>query len=109
MKRLLLAAALAFICGNAQAQRESNVSGSKLLGFCTAKVPVNCDAYISGVADAIAAEGQAHAIACIPVAVTGTQLRDVLIKFLHDHPEKLQLKAGLLTTRAFAEAFACHR
>jgi hypothetical protein len=109
MKRLALAFGLAAICGTAHAQRESNVNGAKLLGFCTAKVPVNCDAYLSGVADAIAAEGQAHAAACIPIAVTGTQLREVLIKYLHDHPEQLQLKAGLLTTRAFAEAFACHR
>jgi hypothetical protein len=60
MKRLALAFVLAAICGTAHAQRESNVNGTKLLGFCTAKVPVNCDAYISGVADAIAAEGQAH-------------------------------------------------
>jgi hypothetical protein len=96
------------IPATAYAQRESRVDGGKLLGFCTAKATTNCDAYLSGVADAIAALGPQHAPACIPIAVTGKQLREVVVKFLHDHPQDLQEKAGTVTLHAYALAFACH-
>ena len=101
--------ASAFLATGALAQRESNVNGSKLLGFCTSSATANCDAYLSGVADAIAAGGPSHAEACIPTAVTGKQLREVVVKYLHDHPQDLQLKAGTLTLHAYAGAFACRK
>lgn len=100
---------LILTAGAAQAQRESKVDGNKLLGLCTGGAKTNCDAYLSGVADAIAAQGPDHAAACIPVAVTGTQLREVVVLYLHSHPQDLQLKAGALTTRAYASAFACKK
>lgn len=113
MRASLWIAACLSVCGGmmlapaAWAQRESNVNGSKLLSLCTAATPANCDAYLSGAADAMAAA--ANTAACIPVAVTGRQLRDVVLKYLHDHPRDLQLKAGTLTTRAYAGAFACRK
>jgi hypothetical protein len=107
MIRLTLCVLVLGYAGAAAAQRVSTVDGNKLLGYCTAKATVACDAYISGVADAIAAQGPGKAPACIPTAVTGTQLRDVTIKYLKAHPESRQLKAGALTIRALSQAFPC--
>ena len=107
MIRIVFATAALLAASPAMAQRVSTIDGNKLLGFCTSKTPDGCDAYISGVADTIAAEGKAKAPACIPPAVTGTQLRDVVIKFIKSHPETRQLKAGVLTIRALSAAFPC--
>jgi hypothetical protein len=107
MMRLVLAMAMIGWAGAASAQRVSTVDGNKLLGFCTAKATVGCDAYISGVADAIAAAGPGKAMACIPSAVTGAQLRGVVVKYLKNHPETRELKAGELTIKALGQAFPC--
>jgi hypothetical protein len=107
MIRFVLCAAVLSYAGAAAAQRFSPVDGNKLLGFCTSKSPVGCDAYISGVADAIAAGGPGKAPACIPDGVTGVQLRDVMVKYLKAHPESRQQKAGTLTVRALGQAFPC--
>ena len=95
--------------GTAHAQRESRVTGAKLLSLCSASNAANCDAYLSGVADAVAAQGPQHAPFCIPDAVTGKQLREVAVKYLHDHPQELELKAGTVATHAFSAAFACKK
>lgn len=107
MKQLVLCLALCGWAGAASAQRFSPVDGNKLLAMCVSKATIECDAYLSGVGDAIAAAGPGKALACIPKSVTGGQLRDVTIKFLKSHPEKRQLKAGVLVTRGFSEAFPC--
>ncbi len=107
MTRLVLCLALCGWAGAASAQRVSTVDGNKLLGFCTSKATVGCDAYISGVADAIAAAGPGKAAACIPSSVTGAQLRSVMVKYLKNHPESRELKAGELTIKALGQAFPC--
>jgi hypothetical protein len=107
MSRLVLCVAVLGWAGAASAQRISAVDGNKLLGFCSSKATAACDAYLSGVGDAIAAEGPGKAPACIPAAVTGTQLRDVTVKYLRAHPESRELKAGALTIKVFSAAFPC--
>ncbi len=106
MKFGLAILAAVLISGAAQAQRISKVNGSKLLSFCSAGRTVDCDAYLSGVADAYAEQGKTAGI-CIPQAVTGVQMRLVVTKYLHDHPQELELPAGQVATHAFAGAFAC--
>jgi hypothetical protein len=91
----------------ARAQRVSKVDGNRLLAMCTVKAPGECDAYLSGIADAIEAQGRAKAEACIPTPVTGTQLRDVAVKYIRGNPQSRQMKAGALTIKAFAAAFPC--
>lgn len=91
----------------AQAQRVSKVDGNRLLAMCSTKAPGECDAYLSGVADTIEAQGRAKAEACIPTTVTGTQLRDVVVKYLRGNPQSRQIKAGALTIKAFSAAFPC--
>lgn len=91
------------------AQRQSKVDGNKLLSLCTGPKNEQCDIYLSGVADAEGAAGKEKAVACIPEAVTGTQLREVVVKYLKAHPEDRQMKAGHLALKAYAEAFACSK
>ena len=100
-------AALALPSTGAYAQRVSKVNGTKLMSLCSAGRATDCDAYLSGVADAIGAGGRDHAAACIPDAVTGVQLREVVKKFLRDHPQDAEKPAGVLVTQAFAAAFPC--
>ncbi len=109
MKKIALVLACVAIAGVAHAQRESRVTGAKLLSLCTASAAANCDAYLSGVADGVAAQGPEHAPFCIPDAVTGKQLREVAVKYMHDHPQDLELKAGTVVTHAYTAAFACKK
>jgi hypothetical protein len=108
MMRFALIGLMVLGAGAAQAQRVSKVDGNRLLAMCTVKSPGECDAYLSGVSDTIEAGGRAKAAACIPTAVTGTQLRDVVIKYIHGNPQLRELKAGALTLKAYAAAFPCH-
>jgi hypothetical protein len=108
MTRFVAVSFLALLAGGtAHAQRVSNVKGTTLMKACTGSSFAQCDAYVDGFSDAISAGGKDHALACIPIAATGTELRDVLVKFLKDHPEDQHLKASTLASRAFAKAYPC--
>jgi hypothetical protein len=109
--RILVAALLLCAAHTAQAQRLSKVNGARLLKLCSATGPVTeqCDIYLSGVADAMGMQPAPSRLACIPNSVTGVQLREVAQKYMHDHPEKLELAAGDLATHAFAAAYACKK
>jgi hypothetical protein len=109
MKFFGLALAALLVAGAAEAQRVSNVKGTTLLTACTSKSVTACDAYVDGFGDAISAGGKDHALACIPVAATGTELRDVMIKYLKNHPEDQHLKAATIASRAFMKAYPCSR
>ena len=76
--RLLVLCLLAATVTTAQAQRVSKVGAKTLMTACSGgKQAELCDAYLDGFTDAIRANGQASALACIPQSVTGTELRDV--------------------------------
>jgi hypothetical protein len=110
MTRFVAASLLVLLAaGAAHAQRVSNVKGTTLMKACTGPSALQCDAYVDGFADAISAAGKDHALACIPIAATGTELRDVLVKFLKDHPEDQHLQASALAKRAFAKAYPCSK
>ncbi len=104
----------------AHAQRFSKVDGNRLLQMCETRAPaplrpgltappgrLQCEAYISGIADAIAAAGPGRAAACIPLAVTTPQLVAVVLKDLRARPEATERPAGALATEALARAFPC--
>ncbi len=107
MMRLVLVCSVVFGAGAAQAQRVSRVDGNHLLMQCMSAAKGECDAYLSGVADTITLQGRARAEACIPTAVTGTQLREVVTKYISSNPQSRQQKAADLTVKAFAAAFPC--
>ena len=119
MKQSAVPAILLAALTAAHAQRVSKVDGNRLLGLCTARTAAplrpglaaapstrrECDAYVSGVADAIA-EQQPRA-ACIPANVTTAQLVEVTLKSLRDNPAIAQLPAGRLVVQSLAKAFPC--
>ena len=107
MMRFALAGCLMLGASAAHAQRVSKVDGNRLMAMCSTRPAGECDAYLSGIADAIEAEGRAKASACIPTAVTGTQLREVVLKYMRDNPQTRQAHAGALTIKAFSAAFPC--
>jgi Ssp1 endopeptidase immunity protein Rap1a len=45
---------------------------------------------------------------CIPNEVSMAQMARILVKWLHDHPERLHERTSILTLDAFHDAFACH-
>jgi len=91
----------------AQAQRVSTINGNRLIMLCHTADLTGCDAYLAGFADAMAEE-PAPQRACIPRAVTTQQLRAVVLKLLHDMPEKRDLPAAEIVVHAYGRAFACH-
>jgi hypothetical protein len=110
MTRLaILAAACLLAAGAAHAQRVSNVKGTTLMKACTGASTTACDAYVDGFGDAIEAGGKANALACIPKSATGTELRDVLVHYLKNHPEDQHVDAVTITTKAFAKAYPCSK
>jgi hypothetical protein len=90
----------------AAAQRVTKVDGNKLMSLCSGKSEVGCEAYLDGVADAMAEEPSPRR-ACIPRNVTTAQLHDVVLKLLHDAPEKRELPAARIVVHAYAKAFPC--
>ena len=93
----------------AAAQRVSKVDGNKLASLCRASDVKGCDAYVAGVADALGELREDAHVACIPVRVTTDQMRDVVLKYLHDEPQDRELPGGRLTMRALAKAWPCKK
>jgi hypothetical protein len=93
----------------AAAQRVSKVDGNKLMGLCRSTDVKGCDAYVAGVADALAEVRDDAHVACIPPRVTTDQMRDVVLKYLHDEPQDRQLPGGRLTVHALAKAWPCKK
>ena len=112
MMKAVLVSALVVVAGGAQAQRVSKVDGPRLMSLCSAHDVGQCDGYLAGFADAIAMQHESSAkgkpIACVPVAVTTAQMREVVVKYLRNNPQSREERGADLTARAFAAAFPCH-
>jgi hypothetical protein len=105
---ILLVCVLA--CGTAQAQRVSIVSAKVLMSACSGSKQADlCDAYLDGFTDAIHANGQNHAIACIPQNVTGTELRDVVAHWLRDNPQAQHDTGEKVTRLSLQKAYPCKK
>ena len=85
------------------------VNGNELKKYCSSNSYERgiCLGFTSAVANIVANEPVAGWRACIPDGVTRGQLRDIMVKFLDDHPEELHLEAASLAARAYKEAFPC--
>ena len=85
----------------------SAMTGHQLKEVCSAEdLSWNngfCSGFIMGAADAFPASNRI----CIPEGVTYEQVRDVVRKYLGDHPEKLQKLAHGLVEEAIRKAFPC--
>lgn len=99
-------------------RRTSFFFGNNVLEICSFESsgsndgsdPTYCMGYIAGVVDAIRGvplpdDMPTH---CLPPNVTLGQLRQVVVKYLEDHPEKLHYSGDAIILAALAEAFPCN-
>ena len=108
MKSVAVLLACLSVGGAAYAQRVSKVSAKVLMTACGGtKQAELCDAYLDGFTDAIRANGQDHALACIPQTVTGTELRDVVARWLRNNPESQHETGEKVTRLALQKAYPC--
>jgi Rap1a immunity proteins len=103
------------------------VTGTVLYSWCSSKIDgggneavanyveqERCSGYIVGVSDAIGGflyATKARAV-CLPIDATGQrgkQIRDVVVKYLKDHPELRIRLAATLVTEALLDAWDCSK
>jgi Rap1a immunity proteins len=80
--------------------------GNELLRMCNDPNPTNsgfCLGYTNGVSDTL----ETFNVACLSLGVTTGQVRDIVIKYLRDHPDQRHHNADFLATRALLVAFPC--
>lgn len=107
MSKKLIALVLYLYIANAQAAFQT---GNSLLTHCTDTVKIACYGYLMAAADTYNAWhgwGELKARMCVPSAVSGEQLRLIVVKHLEVRPEALHYNAGGLVLNALMEAFPC--
>lgn len=117
----LLVLGLLLTAGAAQADSAASpIDGNKLLARCTSDKPVlsqGCDAYVTGVADAVSDYEMAAKLAkvtraedriCVPVGTTGTQLRKTVVDWLQAHPAERGRQAGVTVIHIYRQVYPCH-
>lgn len=116
VRTLVVATAMSAVATLAHGQ---DATGNDLQGYCTDARPGAdgfCFGYIIGAIDGLIS-GVRHTGTgatpadvlgiCIPNGVTKGQIRDVVLAFLTDHPEKRHEVAPVLVRGALAAAFPC--
>ena len=102
---MLICAMFGSISGDGYAQE---VTGQQLLELCSPPASEAgheiCLGYIIGSFDTSVVRGGI----CAPPSVTHGQVRDTVLKFMLNHPERLQEPAPHLIVAGMAEAFPCH-
>lgn len=68
-------------------------------------VAVRAVGYVDGIADAAAGLGYT----CYPTGIARADIRDVVMKYLRGHPERLNDPAPLLVLNGLFEAYPCKR
>ena len=112
MAMIAVATAVALSCPPASAQQGTPFyTGNDLWSQCTSNAPFQsgfCAGFVAGIADILAADpliiGQ---MVCAPLDVTTDQKRDVVKRYLEQHPERWHYAAASLVLDALAEAFPC--
>src|ERR1051325_4632357 len=100
MNRMAITLAVTFYACAAYAQSDTQmVGGRELLSWCSDGSPrgeAACLAYIMGISDAVA---NPNAISC-PGNTTRAKRREVVVRYLVQHSENLDLQASLFVTMA---------
>ena len=117
MKTLMASVLLVLGCaGNGLAgdTYESLESGSTLLAKCVGppEVQLVCAGYTAAIHDMIAMLEASGAMAkrhCFPTETTRLQIRDVIVRYLQNHPGERHAGAAGLVRDALQEAWPCDR
>lgn len=117
LTRVLAAVAVISIAApGAHAQRVSRITAAKLASICgNARGLELCDAYIAGVADALAgakhfetqASGNDGGATCIPQSVTAATLRSTVHDYFGAHPDARERPAAVPVVDALHAAYPC--
>ena len=114
LRRLYWTIALLVVAGLPVSARAAPVNvfedGNALYRYCVSTSAFDqgvCLGYVVGIGDVIQ-EKRAAFVACFPAQAMSDQLRDVVIRFLASHPEKLPLSAAGLVGEALQTTFPCH-
>ncbi|WP_294189049.1 Rap1a/Tai family immunity protein [uncultured Sphingomonas sp.] len=118
--KLLAAAAAAFLavggCFTPSPASADFKDGNELLAKCTTEKSDSvyyqntayCIAYIAGAVDMFTTwQMVGKAPQCMPDNATAGQIRDVVVKYLQDHPTKRAEPGSLLVASALLEGFNC--
>lgn len=95
--------------------RATFTDGNDLLTSCSADLYVECLGYVAGIADAMETAQSCNNgslagwQACVPIGVRKSQAKDVVIRFLREHPQDRHYPASGLVAQALQEAFPCRR
>ena len=106
-------AAVALACLPASAQgARFFYTGNELWSLCSGKSDYAsgvCIGFVAGVADTLAVGTGILGLgrACFPEQVTEGQARDVVKRYLEQHPERRHYTAANLVAEALVEAFPC--
>jgi hypothetical protein len=113
---LTLCFGIAFPSAAQENAAETFETGRTLLQKCNgdAASQTRCLSYIEGVADAMRLE-QAYrrtffgARVCINQNILGREIKDIVVRWLKDHPERQRYPASQLIAQAVFKAFPCVR
>jgi len=92
---------------------QSAESGNTLLAKCVGppELQLVCAGYTTAIYDTINFLEANHVMPkrhCFPSGVSRSQLRDVIVHYLQNHPEKRHAGAGALGIEALQEAWPCN-
>lgn len=111
-KRIMLAAVVAV--GISHQSLAGFMDGNKLLERCQSDAGsshnIYCLGYVAGIADVFGERGSVlhgHYRACMPPGATNGQLRDVVVKWLQQYPERRHYDADSLVAAALSRTFPC--
>jgi hypothetical protein len=105
MKRLIFILACLVIALPAKAQ----FTGAKLHDYCAGENADTCAMWISGFAGGMwyLQQIEKEPTTCIPEGFTATQARQIVKKFMADHPGMLNQSATTVAGTALEQAFPC--
>ena len=84
------------------------IDGNKLYSECTQDASLFCLGYIDGISDGLdLARATNSRQQCAPVGVSAGQVKDVVVRYLYNHPESRNLEAGYLVVAAIGDAWNC--
>lgn len=87
-------------------------TGNDLLTVCRGDLLniLTCTVFLQGVYRGFmggVAFSKANPIICVPEGANGKQMRDIVVKYVTEHPETRHQTADLLTIKALNSAFPC--
>ena len=107
----LAAAALTALVVPVAAEEPEPQRGTSLLDACRSNDLHSegfCLGFILGAVDGhVWGRAERESVYCVPPDVTAAQAREMVVKALRDHPEKLHVPAAILVIDAFERAFPC--